>query len=55
MLLKKASEDPELLKQMQAKGTGVKWVGPADYAKWFEKTYQDHEKVAVKIGMFKKQ
>jgi len=55
MLLKKASEDPELLKQMQAKGTGVKWVGPADYAKWFQKTYQDHEKVAVKIGMFKKQ
>lgn len=53
-LLKKASEDPSLLKQMQAKGTGVKWVGPADYAQWFEKTYNDHEKVAVKIGMFKK-
>jgi tripartite-type tricarboxylate transporter receptor subunit TctC len=51
---KKASEDPELLKQMQAKGTGVDWVGPADYAKWFEKTYKDHEKVAIKIGMFKK-
>ena len=53
-LFKKASEDPVLLKQMQAKGTGVKWVGPADYAKWFEKTYKDHEKVAIKIGMFKK-
>ena len=51
---KKASEDPDLLKQMQAKGTGVKWVGPADYAKWFEQTYNDHEKVAIKIGMFKK-
>ncbi|NCF29970.1 MAG: tripartite tricarboxylate transporter substrate binding protein [Gammaproteobacteria bacterium] len=51
---KKASEDPDLLKQMQAKGTGVKWVGPADYAKWFDKTYKDHEKVAIKIGMFKK-
>ena len=51
---KKASEDPALLKQMQAKGTGVKWVGSADYAKWFEKTYKDHEKVAIKIGMFKK-
>ncbi len=51
---KKASEDPALLKQMKAKGTGVKWVGPADYAKWFEKTYKDHEKVAIKIGMFKK-
>jgi tripartite-type tricarboxylate transporter receptor subunit TctC len=52
--LKKASEDPALLKQMAAKGTGVKWVGPADYAKWFDKTYKDHEKVAIKIGMFKK-
>ena len=53
-LFKRASEDPALLKQMQAKGTGVKWVGPGDYAKWFEKTYKDHEKVAIKIGMFKK-
>ena len=53
-VFKKASEDPALLKQMLAKGTGVKWLGPADYAKWFEKTYQDHEKVAIKIGMFKK-
>jgi len=51
---KKASEDPNLLKQMQAKGTGVKWVGPAEYKQWFEKTYNDHEKVAIKIGMFKK-
>jgi tripartite-type tricarboxylate transporter receptor subunit TctC len=51
---KKASEDPDLLKQMQAKGTGVKWVGPADYQKWFDQTYKDHEKVAIKIGMFKK-
>ncbi len=51
---KKASEDADLLKQMQAKGIGVKWIGPADYAKWFEKTYMDHEMVAIKIGMFKK-
>ncbi len=51
---KRASEDPELLKQMAAKGTGVKWVGPEDYAAWFEKTYKDHEKVAIKIGMYKK-
>ena len=52
--LKRASEDPALLEQMKAKGTGVKWVGPDDYAAWFEKTYMDHEKVVVKIGMFKK-
>jgi tripartite-type tricarboxylate transporter receptor subunit TctC len=53
-LLKRASEDPDLLKQMQAKGTGVKWVGPDDYRMWFKKTYEDHERVAVKIGMYKK-
>ncbi|MCG8562924.1 MAG: tripartite tricarboxylate transporter substrate binding protein [Hyphomicrobiales bacterium] len=53
-IFKKAAEDPDLKKQMDAKGTDVKWVGPADYRKWAEKTYADHEKVAVKIGMYKK-
>jgi len=53
-VFKKAAEDPDLLKQMDAKGTDVKWVGPADYRKWAEKTYKDHEKVAIKIGMYKK-
>ena len=53
-VFKKAAEDPGLMKQMDAKGTDVKWVGPADYRKWAEKTYKDHEKVAIKIGMYKK-
>ena len=53
-IFKKAAEDPDLKKQMDAKGTDVKWVGPADYRSWAEKTYADHEKVAVKIGMYKK-
>jgi tripartite-type tricarboxylate transporter receptor subunit TctC len=53
-LFKKASEDPALLEQMKAKGTGVEWLGPEDYAEWFAKTYEAHEKVAVKIGMYKK-
>ena len=53
-IFKKAAEDPDLKKQMDAKGTDVKWVGPADYRKWAAKTYADHEKVAVKIGMYKK-
>ena len=51
---KKASEDADLLKQIKAKGVDVNWAGSADYAKWFEMTYKDHEKVAIKIGMFKK-
>lgn len=53
-VFKAAAENPDLIKQMNAKGTEVEWVGPADYAAWFQKTYDDHEKVAIKIGMYKK-
>ena len=53
-VFKKAAENPNLLKQMAAKGTGIEWVGPADYRKWAEETYASHEKVAIKIGMYKK-
>ncbi len=54
-IFKQAAEDPNLMKQMDAKGTDVNWVGPADYRAWAEKTYADHEKVAIKIGLWKKQ
>ena len=53
-IFKKAAEDPSLLKQMDAKGTEVAWVGPGDYRDWAKKTFADHEKVAIKIGMYKK-
>lgn len=53
-IFKKAAADPDLLKQMDAKGTDVSWVGPDGYREWAAKTYADHEKVAIKIGMFKK-
>jgi len=53
-IFKKAAEDPGLIKQMDAKGTDVQWVGPADYAAWAKKTFDEHEKVAIKIGMYKK-
>ncbi len=52
-IFKKAAADPELRKQMDAKGTDVEWVGPADYRKWAETTFEDHKKVAIKIGMYK--
>lgn len=54
-LFEKASKDPELLKKMQARGTDIEWVGPKGYAEWFAKIYAEHEKVAIKSGMFKKQ
>lgn len=53
-IFKMAAENPGLVKQMDAKGTDVEWVGPADYRAWAKKTYADHEKVAIKIGMYKK-
>ena len=53
-VFKQAAEDKGLLRQMDAKGTDIKWVGPEGYRKWAEQTYKDHEKVAIKIGMYKK-
>jgi hypothetical protein len=32
----------------------VNWVGPSDYRAWADKAYADHEKVAIKIGLWKK-
>jgi tripartite-type tricarboxylate transporter receptor subunit TctC len=52
-VFKKAAENADLKKQMDAKGTDVAWVGPGDYRKWAEKTFNDYKKVAIKIGMYK--
>ncbi len=54
-IFKKAAEDAGLRKQMDAKGTEVNWVGPAGYRAWADKAFADHEKVAIKIGLWKKQ
>jgi tripartite-type tricarboxylate transporter receptor subunit TctC len=54
-IFKQAAADPDLRKQMDAKGTDVNWVGPDDFRTWADKTYTDHENVAIKIGMWKKQ
>ncbi len=53
-IFKNAAEAPDVQKQMAAKGTDVSFTGPAEYSAWFRKTYADHEKVAIKIGMYKK-
>ncbi len=54
-IFKKAAEDADLRAQMDAKVTEVNWVGPADFRRWADKTFADHEKVAIKIGLWKKQ
>lgn len=49
-----AAKDPGLLAEMDAKGTDVEFVGPEGYRAWAENTYAAYEKVAIKIGMYKK-
>ena len=52
-VFKQAAADPDLMKQMQAKGTDVSWVGPGDYRKWADATMAAYKGVAKKIGMYK--
>ena len=53
-IFRKAAENPELKAALEAKGTLVKYRGPEEYAAWFKDEYGAHEKVAIKIGMYKK-
>ena len=53
-VFKAASENPDLLKQMDAKGTDVAFQGPDAYRDWADALYADYEGVAISIGMYKK-
>jgi tripartite-type tricarboxylate transporter receptor subunit TctC len=53
-IFKQAAEDPGLLAQMDAKGTGVAYQDPDEYRAWADALYSDFETVAIKIGMYKK-
>ena len=53
-IFKKAAEDPGLLAQMEAKGTGVAYQDPDEYRVWADGLYADFEAIAIKIGMYKK-
>ncbi|MEL6476608.1 MAG: tripartite tricarboxylate transporter substrate binding protein [Pseudomonadota bacterium] len=49
-----AAENPDLKAQMDAKGTGLRYMGPADFRSWADALYADYEAVAIEIGMYKK-
>lgn len=53
-VFKAAAEDADLLAQMDAKGTDVNYQGPGEFRTWADALYADYEKVAIKIGMYKK-
>ena len=52
--LRKAVDAPPVKKSLDEKGTWSVWLGSSDYVKFLRKSYADHEKVAIKIGMYKK-
>ncbi len=51
---KKAMQDPAVKKALDEKGTWIVYLDSEGYAKFLKKSYADHEKVAIKIGMYKK-
>ncbi|MEL7469259.1 MAG: tripartite tricarboxylate transporter substrate binding protein [Pseudomonadota bacterium] len=53
-VFKAAAENPDLMAQLDAKGTGLRYQGPAEFRKWADDIYADYEAVAIEIGMFKK-
>lgn len=49
----KAMKDPKVKKALDEKGTWIVYQNSDDYRKFFQKEFDDHKKVAVKIGMYK--
>ncbi len=49
----RAMKNPEVKKALDEKGTWIVYLGAKDYEEFFKKSYADHEKVAIKIGMYK--
>lgn len=51
-VFKAAAENPDLLAQLEAKGTDVNWQGPADYRAWADGLFTEYKDVAVAMGMW---
>lgn len=49
----KAMKDPKVKKALDEKGTWIVYQNSDDYRKFFQKEFDDHKKVAIKIGMYK--
>lgn len=50
----KAAQDVDLVKSITDKGSMVLYKGSNDYTTFLKQTYAEHERLAIKIGMFKK-
>lgn len=53
-MFEKAMKDPKVVKALDEKSTWRVFQNAEDYAKFLAKSFKEHEKVAIKIGMYKK-
>jgi tripartite-type tricarboxylate transporter receptor subunit TctC len=53
-IIKQAVDNPSLQKAMAAKGTGLRYQGPAEFTAYSKDLYDAYEAVAIEIGMYKK-
>ena len=53
-IFKAATEDPGLIEELTAKGTGIDYQAPDEYRAWADNLYKEYEEVAIAIGMYKK-
>ena len=53
-VIKQASENADFKSSLESKGTQIKYRNAEEYAAWFKAEYEAHEKVAIKVGMYKK-
>ncbi|MGQ0664041.1 MAG: tripartite tricarboxylate transporter substrate binding protein [Pseudomonadota bacterium] len=53
-MLDQAAKDPEVAKILEGQGTRIQFKGAKDYAAFLKRGYEEHEKVALSVGMFKK-
>ncbi|MFQ5936195.1 MAG: Bug family tripartite tricarboxylate transporter substrate binding protein [Acidiferrobacterales bacterium] len=49
-----AMKDPNVIRQLEAKGSTVKYLGRRDYQRHLQKTYNALETTAIKVGLYKK-
>ncbi len=52
-IFKKAARDPEVIAQMEAKGTQVVYLNPAEYTAYFEDTFTNWKRIAKEVGLYK--
>ncbi|NIQ95680.1 MAG: hypothetical protein GWN87_16855, partial [Desulfuromonadales bacterium] len=52
-VFRKASKDPRVQKQMEAKGTDIVFMAGAEYGRFMDQNFARLKKLAIDIGMYK--